>query len=137
MHIAIYIIAIVVILYLLLRIIRRTPRENLTAVREKLDRLNAYGDYQDHLIERCTSAPPGNLSIAQQSRLISMAEVNRSLAERCDTIGGIIIRVDDKSLPTERQISIINSSLNNIWNMRNNIDMQLASILNESAISRD
>jgi hypothetical protein len=137
MSLALFVVAIIIILYVLLRTVRKTPQETFAALREKVERLNAYGDYQTHMIERCTSAGPKSLNASQQAKLISMAEINRSLGERCDSIAGILIRVDDKSVPNERHISIINSSLNNIWSMRNDMDRELAQIDYESTAMRN
>lgn len=123
--IALLVIAIIIILYLYAR--RQPGVSSLDALREKFNALQAYGQYQEHMIERCQSAPCGNVPIQVQSRLISMAEINRSLNQRCDEIDATIISIDEHN-PDERRISIANNALNNIWNMRNDIDMQLVAI---------
>lgn len=112
--IALLIIAVIVIACLLWL---NQPGDNPSSIRAKIAALLDYGRRQEYMLST-------RLAVVDDPKwpiYASLSEIDKNLH---DALGAIIIRVDNDN-PNERDISIIDSSLNNIWKLRRRIDLTI------------
>lgn len=108
---------------------RRGNKEMLTAVRNKLERVAAFGQYHEYMIGECRSVDPIGVSVAEQERLLSIADINRTLNDRIGAIGSVVVTLENSAAdPEVRIVNVINGSLNNIWSLQEDINKDVQTI---------
>lgn len=81
----------------------------------------AYGAYQETMIAQRRSVDPIGVSMTDQARLVSLADISSRLTDRTAQIGAVVIAVDTSN-DKMRDITIASSELDNILAMRDTIN---------------